>query len=58
MSSIRGLEVFEVRDDRIVAVWLTWDWSEAYASLGATFRPADAAGEGRAPTSRSSRGRP
>ena len=32
---LRGLEAFEVVDDRIVAVWLTWDWSEAYAKLGA-----------------------
>ena len=32
---IRGFEAFQVRDDQIVAVWLTWDWSEAYAALGA-----------------------
>ena len=31
-----GLEVFEVRDDRITSVWLSWNWSAAYAKLGAT----------------------
>lgn len=32
---LRGLEAFEVHDDRITAVWLEWNWSEAYAALGA-----------------------
>ena len=33
---LTGLEAFQVIDDRIAAVWLRWDWSEAYAALGAT----------------------
>jgi predicted ester cyclase len=30
-----GIEVFEVRDDRIVDVWLGWDFGELYVALGA-----------------------
>ncbi len=32
-----GIEVFDVRDDRIVGVWEAWDWRSAYAVLGARF---------------------
>jgi predicted ester cyclase len=30
-----GIEVFEIRDERVVAVWEAWDWRSLYASLGA-----------------------
>jgi predicted ester cyclase len=30
-----GIEVFEIRDDRVAAVWEAWDWRSVYASLGA-----------------------
>jgi predicted ester cyclase len=30
-----GIEVFDVRDDRIVGVWEAWDWRRIYALLGA-----------------------
>jgi predicted ester cyclase len=31
-----GIEVFEVRDDRIVDVWLSWDRAPLLVALGAT----------------------
>ncbi len=30
-----GLEVFELREDRIVDVWLGWDFGQLYVALGA-----------------------
>jgi len=30
-----GIEVFDVRDDRIVGVWEAWDWRSVYAAIGA-----------------------
>jgi predicted ester cyclase len=30
-----GIEVFEIHNDRIVAVWEAWDWRSLYATLGA-----------------------
>ncbi len=30
-----GIEVFDVRNDRIVGVWEAWDWRKVYAVLGA-----------------------
>jgi len=30
-----GIEVFEIRDDRVVAVWEAWDWRSLYAAIGA-----------------------
>jgi predicted ester cyclase len=32
---LRGIEVFELRDDRIVDVWLGWNFAGLYAALGA-----------------------
>jgi len=32
---LRGIEVFELRDDRIVGVWLGWNFAPLYAALGA-----------------------
>jgi predicted ester cyclase len=32
-----GIEVFEVRDDRIVDVWIGWNFGALYAALGASF---------------------
>jgi predicted ester cyclase len=32
---LRGIEVFELRDDRIVDVWLGWNFGALYAALGA-----------------------
>jgi predicted ester cyclase len=32
-----GIEVFEVKDDRIVDVWLGWDRAPLLVALGATF---------------------
>jgi predicted ester cyclase len=32
---LRGIEVFELRDDRIVDVWLGWNFAPLYAALGA-----------------------
>ncbi len=32
-----GIEVFDIRDDRIVGVWEAWDWRNIYAALGARF---------------------
>ena len=29
-----GIEVFDIQDDLIVAVWTSWDWGRLYASLG------------------------
>ena len=29
-----GIEVFDIEDDLIVAVWTSWDWGRLYASLG------------------------
>ena len=31
---MNGIEVFDVRNDRIVAVWTSWDWGALYAALG------------------------
>jgi predicted ester cyclase len=33
---LSGLEAFQIHGDRIVAVWLAWNWSDAYRALGAT----------------------
>jgi len=30
---LRGLEAFEVRNARISAVWLAWDWSDVFRAL-------------------------
>jgi predicted ester cyclase len=30
-----GIEVFQIRDDRIVGVWEAWDWRDLYAAIGA-----------------------
>jgi predicted ester cyclase len=35
--SMRGIEVFEVHDDLITAVWIGWNYGELYAALGARF---------------------
>jgi hypothetical protein len=32
-----GIEVFEIREDRIIGVWEAWDWRNIYAALGAHF---------------------
>lgn len=32
-----GIEVFEVRGERVVDVWLAWDFAPLYAALGARF---------------------
>lgn len=32
---MHGIEVFEIRDDRIVDVWIGWNFGELYAALGA-----------------------
>ena len=37
-----GIEVFEIRDDRIVDVWVGWNFGQLYAGLGARFEPAHA----------------
>jgi len=37
--ALRGIEVFEVVDDRIVDVWVGWDFAPLYAALGARFEP-------------------
>jgi predicted ester cyclase len=29
-----GIEVFDIRDDRIVGVWEAWDWRSIYAVFG------------------------
>jgi hypothetical protein len=29
-----GIEVFDIAEDLIVAVWTSWDWGRLYASLG------------------------
>jgi hypothetical protein len=34
---MHGIEVFEVRDDLIVGVWIGWNYGELYAALGARF---------------------
>ena len=34
---LRGIEVFELQDDRIVDVWLGWNFAPLYAALGARF---------------------
>jgi predicted ester cyclase len=33
--SMRGIEVFEVSNDRIVSVWVGWNFGDLYAGLGA-----------------------
>jgi len=33
--AFHGIEVFEVRDDRIIDVWLGWDFGQLYAAVGA-----------------------
>lgn len=35
--SVHGIEVFDLREDRVVGVWEAWDWRNLYASLGARF---------------------
>lgn len=35
--TMHGIEVFEVRDDLIVGVWLVWNQGELYAALGLRF---------------------
>jgi predicted ester cyclase len=35
--SMHGIEVFEVHDDLITAVWIGWNYGELYAALGARF---------------------
>lgn len=35
--SMRGIEVFEVHDDLITAVWVSWNYGDLYAALGARF---------------------
>jgi predicted ester cyclase len=35
--TMHGIEVFEVRDDLITAVWIVWNYGELYAALGARF---------------------
>jgi predicted ester cyclase len=35
--SMHGIEVFEVHDDLITAVWVAWNLGELYAALGARF---------------------
>jgi hypothetical protein len=35
--TMHGIEVFEVRDDLITAVWIGWNYGELYAALGARF---------------------
>jgi hypothetical protein len=32
--AMNGIEVFDVREDRIAAVWVSWDWGALFASLG------------------------
>jgi predicted ester cyclase len=32
-----GIEVFEIRDNRIVDVWIGWNFGALYATLGASF---------------------
>ena len=32
-----GIEVFEIRDDRVVDVWIGWNFGALYAVLGARF---------------------
>ena len=34
--ALRGIEVFEVANDRIIDVWLGWDFGALYATLGAS----------------------
>lgn len=31
---VTGIEVFEIENDLISAVWTSWDWGRLYASLG------------------------
>ncbi|MGN6798879.1 MAG: ester cyclase, partial [Gaiellaceae bacterium] len=31
--AMNGIEVFDVREDRIAAVWVSWDWGALLASL-------------------------
>lgn len=33
---LQGIEVFEIRNDKIVDVWIGWNWAAVYAALGAT----------------------
>jgi hypothetical protein len=35
--AVHGIEVFDVRADRVVGVWEAWDWRNLYAALGARF---------------------
>jgi SnoaL-like polyketide cyclase len=35
--AMHGIEVFEVHDDLITAVWIGWNYGELYAALGARF---------------------
>lgn len=35
--TMRGIEVFEIRDDLITGVWMAWNFGELYAALGAGF---------------------
>jgi predicted ester cyclase len=35
--AVHGIEVFDLRDGRVVAVWEAWDWRNLYAALGAHF---------------------
>jgi predicted ester cyclase len=35
--SMHGVEVFEILNDRIVNVWVGWNFGDLYAAMGATF---------------------
>jgi predicted ester cyclase len=35
--AFQGFEVFEIRDDRVVDVWIGWNFGALYAALGARF---------------------
>jgi hypothetical protein len=35
--AVHGIEVFDVRDGKVVGVWESWDWRNLYTALGARF---------------------
>jgi hypothetical protein len=37
---MRGIEVFEIKDELIVDVWVGWNFAQLYAGLGARLDPA------------------
>ncbi|MBA3738227.1 MAG: ester cyclase [Actinobacteria bacterium] len=43
--SMSGIEVFEVKEDRVVDVWVGWNWGEIYSALGATLQASSGDGQ-------------